>query len=130
MDAETVLKRSDFRLEIWDEDIAPWNDSIGSASFPLTRLFYRAYMKRKEYPRLILRKKNDFTTLFDPSFKATKRFYVGLTHSDYEGAQGYVKISVELLNSKFAHDFPAGKGRSDPNMNPYLPEPEGRFQCV
>lgn len=37
-------------------------------------------------------------------------------------------ISVDILTEKEATMSPAGIGRSDPNQDPYLPNPTGRFQ--
>jgi hypothetical protein len=42
---------------------------------------------------------------------------------------GEVLLSIELMPKKTAesNDYAAGLGRSDPNTNPFLPTPLGRF---
>jgi len=40
--------------------------------------------------------------------------------------KGDLILSIELIPSVETKKRPAGKGRSDPNMNPFLPPPEGR----
>ena len=37
-------------------------------------------------------------------------------------------MSTEILSKSEAKRRKAGEGRSDPNMNPNLPQPEGRLQ--
>lgn len=44
--------------------------------------------------------------------------------------QGDILISIEVVTSEEAASRPAGKGRSDPNQNPTLPPPTGRFKLV
>lgn len=39
----------------------------------------------------------------------------------------FLNLSVEVLSDKEAKLCPAGQGRSDPNQDPYLPQPTGRF---
>ena len=41
---------------------------------------------------------------------------------------GRVLISVEVMPQWYADLHPVGKGRGEPNMNPYLPPPVGRIQ--
>ena len=38
-----------------------------------------------------------------------------------------LQVSIELIPRQLAGMQPAGLGRSDPNMNPTLPEPSSRF---
>ena len=41
---------------------------------------------------------------------------------------GRVLCSLEVLPQWYADLHPVGKGRSEPNMNPYLPPPVGRIK--
>ena len=41
-----------------------------------------------------------------------------------------MEISVELMPATVAAQTPAGFGRGEPNLNPYLPPPEGRVKWV
>lgn len=43
-------------------------------------------------------------------------------------SQGRLEFSLEMMPMTIATQVPAGFGRSDPNMNPFLPEPEGRLR--
>lgn len=36
-------------------------------------------------------------------------------------------MSIEILHKSVADTLPAGLGRGEPNMNPALPDPEGRI---
>ena len=41
---------------------------------------------------------------------------------------GKVQISFELVPFKMALACPVGEGRSEPNVDPFLPNPGGRFE--
>jgi hypothetical protein len=41
---------------------------------------------------------------------------------------GQLLISMEVMPKAISQSRPAGFGRSEPNMNPYLPKPVGRFK--
>ncbi len=59
------------------------------------------------------------------------RFWLeNLKHPNESKNQGKMEISVEILPQEQANQMAAGFGRSDPNQNPFLPPPEGRFQFV
>lgn len=48
-------------------------------------------------------------------------------HGDLKEA-GKLKISYELVPKEQAELNPVGDGRSAPNVDPFLPEPTGRFK--
>ena len=55
--------------------------------------------------------------------------YKGLKDATGEGVKsGKVLCSLDILPKRFALSNKVGKGRSEPNINPYLPPPVGRFQ--
>jgi len=108
-------QKSNFKMSLWDQDIFSANDSIGEAIMSFDMILRKLWLYRETKPKLILRK------------DATKRFWLDMRHSEYEGPQGRIQVSMELLTSEEASKFPAGTGRSDPNMNPFLPPPEGRL---
>ena len=55
--------------------------------------------------------------------------YKGKKEAAGEGEQGgKVLCSLEILPKKIADLEPLGKGRNEPNMNPYLPPPVGRLE--
>lgn len=110
-------KRTLLHLSMWDQDVFSASDSIGEVNFSLDLLLRHAYLKREEIPRIILRKDQE------------KRFWLSMMHTKWPGeSQGELQVSMELMTAEEAAKFPAGLGRGDPNMNPYLPEPEGRFK--
>jgi hypothetical protein len=41
---------------------------------------------------------------------------------------GQVKLSLEILPKENAQTCKVGEGRNEPNINPYLPPPQGRFE--
>ena len=44
--------------------------------------------------------------------------------------KGEVLLSIEILPKAAALSQPVGLGRSEPNVNPYLPPPTGRMKLV
>jgi len=101
-----------FRLAIWDKDYFSANDSICEANLSLAGLFKKAF-NMKDKVQMKNRGK-------------TKIWITELRHPNYEGNQGRVEVSFEIMPLTIAAQLPAGMGRADPNMNPFLPEPEGR----
>jgi hypothetical protein len=56
--------------------------------------------------------------------------YKGKKESTGEGAQGgRVLCTLEILPKELADKNKLGKGRSNPNKDPYCPPPTGRFEC-
>jgi len=41
-----------------------------------------------------------------------------------------VQLSLEIFPIKLAQENKVGKGREEPNVNPYLPPPVGRVQLT
>jgi hypothetical protein len=63
--------------------------------------------------------------------KGQEKFQIAeLRHPNFDGNQGLMNISLELVPQRIATQIPVGFGRSDPNANPFLPEPEGRISLV
>jgi hypothetical protein len=56
--------------------------------------------------------------------------YKGKKEATGEGAQGgRVLCTLEILPKELADKNKLGKGRSNPNKDPYCPPPTGRFEC-
>jgi hypothetical protein len=101
---------------MWDQDIFSASDSIGEVNFSLDLLLRHAYLKREEISKIILRKEQ------------SKRFWLDMMHSKWPGeSQGKLQVSMEIMTAEVAESIPAGLGQGEPNMNPFLPKPEGRF---
>lgn len=101
-----------FRLAIWDKDYFSANDSICEANLSLAGLFKKAF-NMKDKVQMKSRGKD--------------RIWINeLRHPNFEGNQGRIEVSIEIMPLAIAAQLPAGFGRSEPNMNPFLPEPKGR----
>lgn len=102
------------RFQIWDKDFFSANDSICETLVSLKGLCKQA-MKKKDQVKMLVKGKD--------------RFWIeNLRYPNEEKTQGKMEISIELLPQTVAQQLPAGFGRSDPNQNPFLPPPEGRFE--
>eukprot|EP01006_Ploeotia_vitrea_P017020 TRINITY_DN48009_c0_g3_i1.p2 TRINITY_DN48009_c0_g3~~TRINITY_DN48009_c0_g3_i1.p2 ORF type:complete len:440 (-),score=253.12 TRINITY_DN48009_c0_g3_i1:22-1176(-) len=101
------------RFQIWDKDFFSANDSICEAVVSLAGLCKQAARKRDSVKVLL---------------NGKDRFWLeNLRHPNFEGTQGKLEVSIELLPESVGTQFPAGPGRSEPNQNPVLPPPEGRM---
>eukprot|EP00456_Euglypha_rotunda_P050257 TRINITY_DN4037_c0_g1_i3.p1 TRINITY_DN4037_c0_g1~~TRINITY_DN4037_c0_g1_i3.p1 ORF type:complete len:176 (+),score=16.04 TRINITY_DN4037_c0_g1_i3:158-685(+) len=106
------------RFQIWDFDVFAPDDSICEVTMSLKGLCKRA-VKKKDRTKIFVKNKK---------FKSDERFWLdNLKHPNFKGNQGRMEISIELIPVTVASQLPAGLGRSDPNANPFLPEPEGRI---
>lgn len=66
---------------------------------------------------------------FDPDEKT--QFWMNVLSINDKGktiSRGNLKVSVDVYPSKDAENNPVGKGRDDPNLNPFLPPPTGRLE--
>jgi len=103
-----------FRLQVWDLDFFSPDDSICEAYFSLKGLCRKSQKENKRCK--LFQGSNDRITIEN------------LKHPNFEGNQGIVQISMELMPMSIAAQIPAGMGREAPNTNPHLPEPEGRIK--
>merc|ERR1740117_162239 len=60
---------------------------------------------------------SDWLSMYKHDFENDKREYMGK-----------ILVAMEVLPMHVAQSRPAGFGRSEPNMNPFLPRPVGRFR--
>jgi len=102
------------RFQVWDMDFFSPNDSICEQVITLKGLCKKA-VKKKDRIKIYIKNKDRF-------------WLEGLRHPNFPGCQGKLEVSIELMPASQASQLPAGLGRSDPNMNPVLPEPAGRVQ--
>lgn len=112
-------------LSVWDRDLLSSNDAIGDACMDLTTLAQYAvetgdkvikYGTSERFSERALRKESE-------------RFFVDFNTKDSSGKEssvGKVLISVEILPLVKAKSCINGEGRSEPNIEPILPQPEGR----
>ena len=116
-----INKRSSLQFSMWDKDLFSASDSIGEINMSLDIILIYLYKQFTKYGlnRLTLRK------------NSSKLFWNELFHSKFGNgkvAQAKLKLSIELLHKDEGEKFPAGLGRGDPNTNPFLPPPFGRFR--
>jgi len=90
-------------LQIWDADILTADDAIGEAQLTLKGNCEKA-VRRGGAVKL------------DP-------VWVSCYHPNYDGVQGKVRLTIELIPSGDAIVRPVGQGRGPPNQYPFLPEP-------
>jgi len=111
------MKSPRFSIQIWDMDFFSPNDSICEVLLGLSNLFKKAY-RVKDRVKLVKGGKD--------------RFWLDKLRHPNEGDknQGRVEVSFEIMPMSVASQLPAGLGRSDPNMNPVLPPPEGRLEWM
>jgi len=63
--------------------------------------------------------------------KKTDKFWIDLKTRTAEGEfknAGEVLVSFELMPLDVSQACKVGSGRSEPNVDPFLPEPTGRFK--
>ena len=61
-------------------------------------------------------------------FEDSKNFWINLYNTNV--IKGRIKINFEIIPMEIAKNWVIGKGRNDPNINPYLPYPIGRIKWV
>jgi len=93
-----------FNVQIWDSDMVNPNDAICEANLNFRGLYKKAYKTKKA--------------------QSIDKQWIVMTHPNYEGPQGKVLISLDLLPEAEARQKPVGLGRSEPNQFPVLPKPD------
>jgi hypothetical protein len=130
-------------LQVYDKDIFASDDYISGTTLNLKDLItIPKYLQmpvkftRNYYNGLSEEEKRIYgdinfvdSTEDEEGIKFWVQCYKGKKEAAGEGEQGgKVLCSLEILPKKLADLEPLGKGRSEPNMNPYLPPPVGRFE--
>lgn len=130
-------------IQAWDKDIIASNDLIGSCSLPIGYLMEDAVLT--DIPRYINVKyfdeymKDQLAAAGSPLAKEIEfdseekdRFWVPVHRfvedKDTNVKAGEILISVAILPIHHAEKGPQGKGREEPNSDPFCPPPEGRIQ--
>lgn len=106
------------RLQIWDADLFSANDAIAETTLNLKALCKEALRPKNDKRRVQLTNGRQDVFWIENLYKP----------GDMKVKRGKMQISVELCPKIVMQDkYPAGKGRDQPNQNPYLPPPEGRM---
>lgn len=113
-------------LQLWDRDFFSSNAFIGDASLNFTDIAREAW----EFGSRVQKTGN-----MDLSERLTRKeipkFWVEFKSFDKNGKEsraGRVQISFELVPIERAKACPVGDGRSEPNIDPPLPKPDGRME--
>ena len=137
------VQRPLITLQVYDKDIFASDDYISGSTLNLkdlitvpkylqmpikfTRDYYNGLTEdqRKIYGDIeFMDSKDD-----EEGIKFWVQCYKGKKEAAGEGEQGgRVLCSLEILPKQLADLEPLGKGREEPNMNPYLPPPVGRLE--
>ena len=131
-------------IQVYDKDIFSSDDYISGATLNLKDLltlpkylgmpvkFTKSYYEglteaeQKVYGDIEFLSETDD----EDGIKFWVQCYKGKKEATGEGAQGgRVLCTLEILPKELADKNKLGKGRSNPNKDPYCPPPTGRFEC-
>jgi len=137
------IQKPEITMQVYDKDIFSSDDFMSGAKLNLKDLvmvpkhldmpikFTREYYadltpeQKKLYGDIEFLKKSDD----EDGIKFWVQCYKGRTDVTGEGEKGgRVMCSLEILPKALAEIEKVGKGRDEPNVNPYLPPPVGRFE--
>lgn len=114
-------------LQIWDRDLLSANDAIGGVTLDLTTEVRQAL----ELDDTVKKFGKSDKALDRLSRKAHEKFLLDFETFTKDGTKknvGKVLVSVEIMPDAKAVGCVNGEGRSEPNIEPTLPEPEGRIK--
>jgi hypothetical protein len=139
------VQRPELTLQVYDKDVFSSDDFISGAKLNLKNLvlvpkhldmpikFTREYYndlpeeEKKIYGDIEFMKPSDD----EEGIKFWIQCYKGREDATGEGEQGgRVLCSLEIVPKSVAEVDKVGNGRNEPNVNPYLPPPVGRFECT
>ena len=116
-------------LQLWDRDIVSFDDAIGDATLDLTDIALQALETGDT-----IKKTGTSENIGDRlKRQENEKFWVDFSSITNDGKTikaGKLLISVEILPNIKALACANGEGRSEPNIEPILPEPEGRIKLT
>ena len=122
----TEESRCLLNLQIWDRDLLSANDAIGDACLDLTAEALHALESGETVKKLGTGKGNERLMR-----RENEKFTVEFSQMNSDGTSksaGRLLMSAEILTEAKALACENGEGRSEPNIEPNLPEPEGRVK--
>ena len=135
MPIEFPRKKFDLTLQVYDRDILSRDDFICGGRLNLSQILNDVNVLdlpiklTSEYIQNLPEGKNVFSNIeFEVKDEDPDgvKFWVQLEKNGKKG--GRVLCSIEVVPQWYADLHPVGKGRDEPNMNPYLPPPVGRIK--
>ena len=137
------IQKPELTIQVYDKDIFSSDDFISGTKLNLkdlimvpkhldmpikfTREYYEdlTYEEKKVYGDIQFLKKSED----EDGIKFWIQCYKGRDDATGEGEKGgRVMCSLEILPKALADIEKVGKGRDEPNVNPHLPPPVGRFE--
>ena len=122
-------------LQTFDKDILSKDDFICSARLNISQIlndvneldlpikFSREYYRNLPENKKVM---SNIEFVDGDEDEEGVKFWVQMEKEGVEG--GRVLCSIEVVPEWYAELHPVGKGREEPNMNPYLPPPVGRIK--
>jgi hypothetical protein len=110
-------------VQIWDRDILSKNDFIAEASFSFDSTAKTAWETGGRIKRM-----GDGGGMIVHS--TSEKFWIDCMRRKADGKLeqgGRVQLSLELVPKAQVAACPVGEGRNEPNVDPFLPPPVGRF---
>ena len=120
-------------IQVFDNDILSKDDFICGGRINLFQILNDVNILdiplqlNKEYYDSLPRDKKNLTNIeFIKDEDKLNKFWIQLEKQGKKG--GRVLCSLEIVPKWYAELHPVGKGRDEPNINPYLPPPVGRIK--
>jgi len=132
---EIPRDKYDLTIQVFDNDILSKDDYICGGRLNLYELLYDANILdlpiklNSEYYFSLPKEKQKLSNVEfveKDEDEDGNKFWVQLEKQGKKG--GRVLVSLEIVPQWYAELHPAGRGRDEPNVNPYLPPPAGRIQ--
>lgn len=126
-------KNNSITLQVYDKDLIGSDEYICSANINIRKIMSMIYdidapfkFTKKYFKDLDLTKEEKEQFEFDDD----EKFWVNCKrmNNNVEEKSGAVLCSLEILPIWKASQSIVGKGRDEPNCNPFLPPPEGRIR--
>ena len=114
--------KADLALMLYDKDLLSKNDFVASVTINIADLIEQClyYQKNQHY---IEHDENG-----KESHKFVKKMILKKHNEEESEDDVKIKLSIDCVTLEEAEQSPVGIGRGDPNQNPYLEEPIGRFK--
>ena len=114
-------------IQLWDKDVFSGNDFISETSLDFDEIAARAWEEDSSV-KMLGESENFKERMIG---RKSEKFWVQCLKRKDDGTvanAGKVLISLELIPQVKADSSKVGEGRSEPNVNPVMPGPYGRFK--